>query len=152
MSCLNLLRSLSRMKFAVITKAEMVHRVRGSDRLPNHVFTHWEIRNSVGKWTFNKLLAHHSFLELEGSNMPCFDFLTLPSDRLAWRVCCLLVCQEKKCRWGSSVCFVVCTAHHWVFGHRCHRALAFPWFSSLVFEQSWLGKVNISWSSLILIS
>lgn len=95
MSCLNLLRSLSRMKFAVITKAEMVHRVRGSDRLPNHVFTHWEIRNSVGKWTFNKLLAHHSFLELEGSNMPCFDFLTLPSDRLAWRVCCLLVCQEK---------------------------------------------------------
>lgn len=98
MSCLNLLRSLSRMKFAVITKAEVVHRVRGSDHLPNHVFSHWEISNSMGKWIFKKLLAlTPQFLRtwLEGSSVPCFDFLTLPSNCLAWRICCLLVCQEK---------------------------------------------------------
>lgn len=96
MSCLNLLRSLSRMKFAVITKAEVVHRVRGSDRLPNRVFTHWEIRNSVGKWIFKKLALAPQFLRtwFEGSNTPCFDFFTLPSNSLAWRIC-LLVCQEK---------------------------------------------------------
>lgn len=44
MGCLNLLRSLSRMKFAIIKTAEAVHKVRGSGSLPNDTLS------SLRKW------------------------------------------------------------------------------------------------------
>lgn len=100
MGCLNLPGSLSRLKFAVITNAEAVHKVRAVAVGQMTLFPLRETENRMGKGIFKKLLAPTAqFLRAwsEDSRCPALILLfflpvVMPGESaVCWAV-------KKKCR------------------------------------------------------